>query len=42
MLGMCVFIPQVFRDQLAVEGRMAILGGFIGSWFFVFILTVSV
>ena len=31
---------QVFSDELAVEGRMTILGGFIGSWFFVFCLTV--
>lgn len=33
-------VMQLFRDQLGVEGRMAVLGGFIGSWFFVFILTV--
>ncbi len=34
-------VMQLFRDQLGVEGRMAVLGGFIGSWFFVFALTVS-
>ena len=33
---------QVFRDKLGTEGKMSILGGFIGSWFFVFVLTVSV
>ena len=32
---------QVFKDQLSTEGRMTILGGFIGSWFFVFFTTVS-
>ena len=32
---------QVFKDKLALEGIMTILGGFIGSWFFIFILTVS-
>ncbi len=31
---------QLFRDELGVEGRRAILGGFIGSWFFIFVLTV--
>ena len=31
---------QVFRDKLGTEGKMSILGGFIGSWFFVFVLTV--
>lgn len=31
---------QVFRDELSSERTMTILGGFIGSWFFVFILTV--
>ena len=31
---------QVFRDELGTEGKMSILGGFIGSWFFVFVLTV--
>lgn len=33
---------QVFRDKLGTEGKMSILGGFIGSWFFVFVLTVRV
>ena len=32
---------QVFKEELATEGKMTILGGFIGSWFFVFLLTVS-
>lgn len=32
---------QLFREQLGVEGGMAVLGGFIGSCFFVFVLTVS-
>ncbi len=31
---------QVFRDELSAEGGMTILGGFIGSWFFIFVLTV--
>ena len=33
---------QVFKDDLATEGKMTILGGFIGSIFFIFFLTVSV
>lgn len=33
---------QVFKDELSVEGRMNILGGFIGSWFFIFFTNVSV
>jgi len=32
---------QVFRDELGTEGKMSILGGFIGSWFFVFVLTAT-
>ena len=32
---------QVFKDELSTEGRMTILGGFLGSWFFVFFVTVS-
>ena len=32
---------QVFKEELATEGKMTILGGFIGSIFFVFFLTVS-
>jgi len=31
---------QGFGDELGTEGKMSILGGFIGSWFFVFVLTV--
>ena len=34
---------QMFRDQIAVEGnliRLAI-GGFAGSWLFIFLVTVS-
>ena len=33
---------QVFKDELSAEGRMTILGGFVGSWFFVFVMNVSV
>lgn len=33
---------QMFKDELSTEGRMTILGGFIGSWFFVFFVNVSV
>lgn len=32
---------QVFRDELAGERSLTILGGFIGSIFFLFLLTVS-
>ena len=32
---------QVFKDQLSTEGGMTILGGFVGSWIFVFLVTVS-
>lgn len=32
---------QVFKDELSTEGRMTILGGFFGSWFFVFFVNVS-
>ena len=32
---------QVFKDQLSTEGYMTILGGFIGSWFFIFFMNVS-
>ena len=32
---------QVFRDELGTEGKMTILGGFVGSWFFIFLLTVG-
>jgi hypothetical protein len=32
---------QLFKDELATEGKMTILGGFIGSVFFIFFLTVS-
>lgn len=31
---------QMFKDQLSTEGVMTILGGFVGSWFFVFFTTV--
>ena len=33
---------QVFKDEIAMEGNLwrLALGGFVGSWFFVFILTV--
>ena len=31
---------QVFKDQLSTEGPMTILGGFLGSWFFVFFMNV--
>lgn len=32
---------QTFRDELATEGKMTILGGFVGSWLFVLLLTVG-
>ena len=32
---------QVFREPLAAESSRTILGGFIGSIFFIFLLTVS-
>lgn len=32
---------QMFKDQLSAEGGMTILGGFLGSWFFVFLLNVG-
>ena len=32
---------QVFKEELATEGKMTILGGFMGSVFFIFFLTVS-
>lgn len=33
---------QVFKDEIAMEGNLwrLALGGFAGSWFFVFTLTV--
>jgi hypothetical protein len=31
---------QVFKEQLSMEGGMTILGGFLGSWFFIFLLNV--
>jgi len=32
---------QVFKDQLSTDGVMTILGGFVGSWIFTFLITVS-
>lgn len=31
---------QMFKEQLSTEGKMTLLGGFIGSWFFVFFINV--
>ncbi|XP_069137158.1 keratinocyte-associated protein 2-like [Argopecten irradians] len=39
-LGLGLFAGmQMFKQQLAATEYMTVIGGFIGSWFFVFLLT---
>lgn len=41
MAAITLAVMQVFKNDLAADSKMTILGGFIGSCFFFFLLTVG-